>query len=153
MESRSQDWIDAASCHTGPRTAATFADLPDAYRADMLRVVLAAAATTACLVLLGALLSRLPSRNLAAPVLLPHPVPARGSLLESHLSIASLEASPAPARPRPMRAQAAVALTPAAASPQTSSAPERKGNIFSRMFRGLTRRNTPAPAIKANPSS
>jgi len=155
MESRSQDWITAASCHSGPRPVATFADLPEAHQADMMRVVLAAAATTAFLILIGLLMSRLPSRSLAAPVVLPHPVPARGTLIESHLSATFATApspSPSPSleRTRAVPSQRAIALAAAPAEPAPGA--ERRGNILSRFFRAFARRPA-ASAVKADPAA
>lgn len=148
MASRDRDWIDAASCREGPRPPAAFADLPRRHQHEMLRFAFAAVLSSAFFISLGVLGRPLPSRSLAAPVVLADAAAlARPAWLGASQS--------APGRPRPR-------LGPAVRRPQVEltslreaapdgartvpDAPKARRNVFSRFFSGVLRTvSTAAP--------
>jgi len=60
------NWLTAAACSTGPRPAATFAELPRQHQDEVVRLGFAAAAAVAYFVTLAVLARPIPSRSLAA---------------------------------------------------------------------------------------
>ena len=158
MASRARDWIGAASCCEGPRPAATFADLPRAHQHEMVRFAMAAVLSTAFFLAVGILTRALPSRSLAARVGVLDPSTAHPVLMDMRQA-STFEPRPMrQTRERPARrlteppadqpladqpeADEPAAYQPVAyqAPPTTEPAvPERKKNIFSRIFHGVFR--------------
>lgn len=158
MASPARDWIGAASCCEGPRPAATFADLPRAHQREMLRFATAAVLSTAFFLTVGILTRVLPSRSLAARVgvldaSVAHPVMMdmrQASTFEArpmrpmreHLArrpagpVADEPLTDQPAAYEPVTYQPVAYQIPPTTEPPP---PERRKNIFSRIFHGVFR--------------
>jgi hypothetical protein len=156
MEDRAHDWMVAAACSQGPRPEPVFATLPRAYRADMLRLALVAAASSAFFVTLAILLRPLPSRSLAAHAMLPDPSASRAAALDARMVFATdVPAPPRLRRQRTAHARYELAAIPAvedADAPGSLSArPPRRGNVLTRFFRGILGRPAPPLNLKTDP--
>ena len=140
----------AAACSEGPRAKTTGARLPRAYRQDMLHFALVAAASSAFFVALAILLRPVPSRSLAARVVLPAPPSGRVAARDARLAPAA--DAPQPSRVRRRTVAPAGYQTGAAdmaADRSTPEQPARRRNVLSRFFRGMLGR--PSPSVKADP--
>jgi hypothetical protein len=146
----------AASCQQGPTPAATFGDLPRAYRDDLLRFALVAAASSAFFITLAIVMRPLPSRSMAGEVSLPEPLPPRSNRMDARL------------QSNPPGPQVVRALRPRAARPRYELAtfeepavdvrraaparPGRRGNAFTRLLRNILGRPAPATTLKTDPT-
>jgi hypothetical protein len=146
MASRAPDWIGAAWCCEGPRPTATFADLPRAHQREILCLAIAATLSASYVLAFGVPARPIPSRSLIARVTLPNAAVARATVPdEQQLTRIDAPAS-RPLHPRPARQSAAVQLVSLRESAvddrPTESArtpPERRRNVFSRIFHGVVR--------------
>jgi hypothetical protein len=156
MSDRARDWLVAAACCEGPRPAATFADLPRQHQRQIVRIAAATAAAAAYFIVLAIHVRPVPSRSLLTAAALPNtpPVP-RPALLDAR-PIAAID--PPSSQPGAARAARASGLYELAAvgkpsaddrATGTTARQERRGNVFSRFFRGVRRSLQPA-AVKAD---
>jgi hypothetical protein len=149
MTDQARDWMVAASCCEGPRPAVTFSDLPRAHRDELLRFALVAAASSAFFITVALVMRPLPSRSLTTAAALPHHVPPRGMLLEARDSAAPIPA-PQRLRARVVRARVVEEVADESTSPALSQLSGRRGNVFTRLLRGVFRRPAAAGALKAD---
>jgi hypothetical protein len=157
MSTQAQDWMLAASYCEGPRPAVGFGDLPRQHQSAMLRLGLVAAASTAYFIALGVLAQPIPSRSLPLDAALPAALAARPALLDARLEMPVVTPSTRPSwRHRTVRQHdtlevVALQVPTGDADRQTNDPrPERRRNIFSRIFRGVWR-SAQAPAARVAP--
>jgi len=139
------EWMAAAKCSERPQPGTTFSDLPRQDRREIVRVAVVSAAAAGYLMTLGIFGRPIPSRNLLRGADLPSaPVP-RSELLEVR-DTSSIELDPRPLGAQRTRARAgyeaaAVGTSAGAATRKAGKAAEkeRRGNFFSRLFRGVAR--------------
>ena len=147
MVNRADGWMVAAPCSEGPRPEATFATLPPAYRQELLRFALVAAASSAFFVTLALLLRPLPSRNLAAHAVLPVSPSPRAAAFNARMSVTT----DAALRPSLRRRAPHTRYEPATVEVIASAAPPtRRSNVLTRMFRGILFRPA-SSGLKAAP--
>jgi hypothetical protein len=150
MASDARDWIGAAPRCEGSWPAATFTDLPRKSQWELMRLAFAATLSTAYFVAAAVLARPLPSRSLAAHIILPEATVVPAALPDVSLDASvSLEASVVapsqlPMLERAMRQGPTMKLASlhkplADDSPMVPAPPrsERRRNIFSRFFRGV----------------
>jgi len=144
MAGRPQDWIVAASCCEGTRPCVTFADMPREHQRDMFLVLFAAVLSSAYFITLGLLLQPIPSRSLAAPVLLPNAVVSSGAVVAAAI-VRSPDPSPrsrhAAQRPLPAIQLASIIELPGGQSrPRAGGAgQQRRRSLAGRWLRGVLR--------------
>jgi hypothetical protein len=152
MASRPQDWIVAAACCEGPRQCVTFADLPPQHRRDMVLVAFAAALSTAYFVTLGILMQPIPSRSLAAQIVMPKPVVIHAAVVDPEPGLPIDMPSRHPARPRAPRPVSAIQLASVSVPSGdtrigSAAAPrEHRPNFLGRFFRSVLRTGRPKAA-------
>ena len=160
----------AVACAQPPRRTVTFADLPPQHQREVVRVSLAAAATSALFITLAIVTRPIPSRSFVATGTVPYfivtPQPVRIVTAPAAAAVASLAVPDAftahnpggmaPLRVSTVRPRDGVLLASLRESPditRSESSPDRKRrrNVFSRFFRGMLRGFQPA-AVKADAS-
>jgi len=158
MAERAGDWPGAAACCEGPRPQATFADLPLHHQDHIVRFAFVAAASLAYGITLGVLLRPVASRSLVSHAPLPAAAPPRTAVLDATAIAPAPPARPRSVTPRPLRTQPVlaeaelVAVTPQREPDRRTAAPprqERRGNIFTRLLRGVWR-TVQTPVLKAD---
>jgi len=144
MAEGSSDWLAAACCHDAHDTERVHGHLPRAYRAELVRLGLVAAASSAFFIAAPLLLAPLPSRTLTGAVPLAH-----SGITASPLMALSASTSTSPLPPRRDLRRPRATLTAARVEPArfltSGPSPERRRNVFSRFFRSFVRR--PAPPV------
>jgi len=147
-------WMTAAKCCEGPRPGTTFADLPRRDRREIVRVAIVSAAAATYIVTLGIFTKPIPSRNLLSGVVLPSAPEPRPALPAARPEAPIDPVSPPSTGTEPAGAgyEAAGMRAPAHAVTRAagkSTQRQRRGNVFSRFFRGIARGVQPG-AGKAN---
>ena len=157
MADREQDWLVAAACRQEPQRRATFADLPRQHQRELVRFAIVAAASTASFIVLWALSQPIRGRNLRSDATLPAAASGRSPLLDARLATPIEARATTPLRPRASRPRAGIQLaayreldTDANQRVGGSAPPERRGNVFSRFFRGVWRSLTPSSGKAAD---
>ena len=135
-------WLTAAACTTATPPPTRFGDLPPEHRKDIVRLGFLSALAFGYTLAMGILAQPIPSRSLHSHVVLPHGAVPRSTLMDGML----MEPSIPPPTPMALRPGArgggtglkAVAVTEAEA-PGPQARTVRRGNIFSRFFKGVWR--------------
>jgi hypothetical protein len=149
MAETSADWLAGASCYNAPEARRGPGHLPVEYRAEIARLGLVAAASSAFFIAAPLLLAPLPSRALAGAVPLAHagftapPVIVRAALVSTPPVVAGRNLRRLPTTIVTARMEAVRFATPA-------PPPERRRNVFSRFFRSFIRRPAQPVIVKAD---
>ncbi len=141
--------MTGAACSEGPAPVMTFLDLPRHQRNEVLRFALVGAASTAYFVAVAILAAPLPSRSLAANVVLEAAftppaidvLPVHPRVIRARPVVAVAALHEPPDDPGPV--QALAALDDPAGDPAPTPAPPRR-NALSRFFHGVFHSRQPA---------
>src|SRR6476469_1168724 len=91
----------------------------------------------------------LPSRSLSTAGSLPTRVPPRAALLEARATT-DVPSPPLPLRNRVVRLRAVESVADVTDAPVGPQVQGRRGNMFTRLLRGVFRRPAPASSLKAD---
>jgi hypothetical protein len=135
-------WLTAAACTMAARPSPSFGDLPPTHRTELVRLGFLSAIAFGYTIGMCILAQPIPSRSLHAHAALPHGDVPRSPLMEALLvdppvaprTTTALRTSE---RPAGMRLKAVAVSDAGEARPQPRTA--RRGNAFSRFFRGVWR--------------
>ena len=138
-------WLPAAACTTAPAPATRFGDLPPQQRKDIVRLGFLSTVAFAYTAAMIVLAQPIPSRSLHTHVALPHANTPRSALMDT-LLLAPPRITPRPAMALrttlrvPTTTVALRRVMDAETTPSLSQPrPGRRGNVFSRFFKGVWR--------------
>jgi hypothetical protein len=134
-------WPNAAACTTASPQPARFGDLPREQRKDIVRLGFLSAIAFAYTLAMAILAQPIPSRSLHPHSALPHGAVPRSPLMEALLVPPPVTQEKTVAARRPAHAEPV--LRPVAVPDPEATNPQarmpRKGNAFSRFFKGIWR--------------
>jgi hypothetical protein len=142
MASTAHDWMGATYCCEEPRPSTTFADMPPAYRREMLFDVFACAVSMAFVAIFAILARPLPSRSFLTQVVLPSSGISRPALLDSRPLGQVEQPAVRRIRERTLPAPAVVQAVSLIEAVPVQEKPRR--NVFSRFVRGVLHKLQPA---------
>ena len=135
-------WLTAAACTMAPPPSTRFGDLPPKHRKDLVRLGFLSAIAFGYTIAICILAQPIPSRSLHTHVALPHGAVPHSPLMDALF----VEPPVAPRTSNVLRTGGhsadaglkAVAVS-VADEPRTQPPTARRGNVFSRFFRGVWR--------------
>jgi hypothetical protein len=135
-------WLTAAACTMAPARATRFNDLPPQHRKDLVRLGFLSAVAVGYTIAICILAQPIPSRSLHTHVALPHGAVPRSPLIDALL----VDPPAAPRTTTALRTSGrsagmglkAIALSEAD-EPRPQPRTPRRGNVFSRFFKGVWR--------------